>query len=142
MKTKLAAALLTANLLLCNWSGISAQNTFSDDRIIEMINRFYTAYVTEISKMPEDGDKIELIKRKYCSAYLLKKLHRQGLDYDPFINAQDVEADLLKNLTIKKDMGSESLYIVSYPDNFSKTQILIKLKVIKDKDSYKIDDLS
>ena len=63
MKTKLAAALLTANLLLCNWSGISAQNTFSDDRIIEMINRFYTAYVTEISKMPEDGDKIEFIKK-------------------------------------------------------------------------------
>lgn len=141
MKTKLVMALLIVGFISGNGMGIAAGDQSSDDPIIKMLTNFYTGYLTEISRIPEDADKIEWIKKEYCTADLLNKLNEQELDYDPFTNAQDIDNNLLKNLIINKDTESDNLYAVSYPDSYSKNQIIIKLKVIKENDSYKIDDI-
>jgi hypothetical protein len=94
--------------------------------------------------MPEDEKKVELIKSKYFTANLLDKLdklNKQGLNYDPFINAQDWDIDLLKKLMIRKEIKSNNIFEVSYPDNYRKTLTKIKLIVIKQNDNYKIDDI-
>ena len=133
-------------MLFCtvNCISVQSQDKTSDDEILKMLNSFYTSYITERSKMPEDEKKVELIKSKYFTANLLDKLdklNKQGLNYDPFINAQDWDIDLLKKLMIRKEIKSNNIFEVSYPDNYRKTLTKIKLIVIKQNDNYKIDDI-
>lgn len=119
----------------------SQTNKYSEKEIITMIKSFYTAYITETSKMPPDFNKIEVIKKEYCTLSLLNKIEMQELDYDPFLKAQDCDAETLKTLSIKKDIKQKNLFYVSYNDNYTKTEITIKLIIKKENDSYKIDTI-
>ena len=138
MKQKLTI-LLFILLLSSAGRGKASETQPSKDPAIETLNRFYTQYITEISKTPEDMNQTNLIKQKYCTPQLLKKISE--LDYDPFINAQDLPEDLLKTLTIKKETGVDNKYTVSYLDTYSQKQITIHLKTIRDKDSCKIAEI-
>lgn len=89
--------------------------------------------------MPPDFEKINSIKKKYCTANLLRKIEKDELDYDPFLNAQDSNIEWIKTLSVKKDTKENNLYYVSYKDTYNGTQIVIKLIVLKEKESYKID---
>lgn len=111
----------------------------SDEEIMKMIKDFYTNYITENVKMPPDGSKIFSLKKKYCTTYLLEKINNQELDYDPFLKAQDSNIEWLKTLIIKKDPSKKGFYEVSYTDNTK--QIVIKLTVIKQNESFKIDSI-
>lgn len=111
----------------------------STDEQISMLKEFYKGYITENAKMPIDFAKVNLMKKKYCTANLLSKIEKEELDYDPFLNAQDSNTEWLKTLSVKKDTNGSNLYQVSYKDTYSGKLVVIKLIVIKEKGSYKID---
>lgn len=91
--------------------------------------------------MPVNLEKIDSIKNLYCSPKLLDSLQQQEPDYDPFINAQDLDDDLNKKLSIAKDTPAESIYITSYMDNYHHRKIKIKLWVKEIAGHYKITNL-
>jgi hypothetical protein len=144
MRTKLIFTFLLIGLLISKSIDIFAQDNPSDTKIILTLRSFYKDYITERSKMPEDFKKIDFIKNKYCTKNLLiklDKLTKQGMNIDPFIKAQDWDDDLLTKMDIKKDNKSQNIYNASYLDNYRKTSIIVKLKVINQNNTYLIDDI-
>lgn len=133
-------SLFTVIMILFNSCG-QAQDNSSDGKIISMLKEFYTSYITENSKMPPNMKNIDSMKRKYCTNSLLYKIKKQELDYDPFLNAQDSNTEWLKTLSITKDSNKTNLYIVSYIDSYSNNKISVKLIIVKEKDSFKINSI-
>jgi hypothetical protein len=58
------------------------------------------------------------------------------LDYDPFLNAQDCDLEGLKTLEIKKDLGNDSWFTVTYISSHAGKSIMIRLKIITVDNSY------
>lgn len=112
----------------------------SDEQILEMLKTFYTVYITENTKMPIDIAKIESLKKQYCTTTLLQKIQNEEYDYDPFLKAQDCSIEWLNTLSIKRE-NLNNQYIVTYFDDYSKTNITIKIIIVKELDSYKIDSI-
>lgn len=142
MKTKMLMALLAASVVLVislSCKGNQPQDKSSDEQVLSVLKSFYTSYIAENVKMPPNGPKIISIKEKYCTTSLLDKINSQELDYDPFLKAQDCNAEWLNTLTIKADSTKKGLYNVSYIDN--NTQVTVKLVVVRDKESYKISSV-
>lgn len=146
MKKEILVAFFTGIVIFfyscCNF----AQNNLSEDQQIrDMLKEFYKIYITQIDKGPINRKKENSIKKKYCTTRLLEAIKNdKELDYDPLIDAQDADIESLKTLSIKKNIGIASGYIVTYEssskyDNYEKTSI--KLTVVKEKDGYKIDSV-
>jgi len=91
--------------------------------------------------MPEDFKKIDSIKNQYCTSSLLHKIKRLNLDYDIFLQANDMDTVMLKTLDIKKDSRRNDLYTVSYLDVFNNKTVSIELIIVRQKELYKIDSL-
>ena len=115
-------------------------NNSSDKEIVEMLKTFYKEYVTENDKMPVNDEKVELIKKKYCTSKLLKKMGVINFDSDPFLDAQDIEPSLLKTIKFTKDKSSNT-YKVCYLTTFNNKTVCIKLRIIKVNNTFKIDDI-
>lgn len=126
-------------LILCPKS--KAQNKYSGDAAMKMLKDFYTAYVTEVSKMPFDQKRIDSIIERFCTRHLISELRKKELDFDPFLNAKDFGDDLLNTLKIQRESMIGRPYRVSYLDNFSKKPIVIRLAVIKEGGRFKIDEI-
>jgi hypothetical protein len=139
MKNKKIQTMLLAFLLIMTGSNSYCQSTYSDDEILKTLHKFYSAYITATCSSTPDQKKVKSIYNKYCTQKLLKDI--QGLDYDPFINAQDCAMNLLKNLKIYKAKNTSDLFIVTYPDDYDKSNVIIKLKVIKQEGVYKINEI-
>ena len=142
MKAKLVLLLLlVGSLVTTNYNGVQAQNTPSDKQAIAMIREFYTAYITGWAKQPptlDDMRKIEALKKRYCTASLLKKIDAQVRpEADPFIFAQDIDTEWLKTMSVKKDVRKFNSYIVSYL-SYPNSKTIIHLTVIKQGDKFKI----
>ena len=143
MKTKIIVLFFIGIVIFfyscCNF----AQNNLSEDQQMrDMLKEFYTSYIIQFTKWPPDPKKEGSIRRKYCTARLLKEIKNdEELDYDPRLSAQDSDPKILKTLTITKSDGIPNGYIVTYEDDFTKNKISIKLVVIKEKDGYKIDSV-
>ena len=124
---------------------ISADSLTVLDEKIKFIKSFYFEYITETCT--EDGSlpnmkNVERIEEKYCSKELLEKI--KGLDYDPFLKAQDCDVEWLNILDIKADKEDDTWFIVSYSyvDYLGvKQNICIKLKIIQTDNYYLIIDL-
>lgn len=106
-----------------------------------MLYGFYTSYITETAKMPLNIPNVSSLKEKHCTSKLIRKLKDEELDYDPFLKSQDCDIAWLKSLEIKKDESKDDLYHVSYKDAYSGDKVVIGLVVVKEKDTYKIDDV-
>ena len=119
----------------------SAQEKFSEEKIKEMLESFYTSYITVNSIA--DRKKSDSVVRKYCTPKLvdyINKLYSEPSDgdsYDIFLKSQMVDMPMLENLAIRKDSKKNDLYYVSI--TYGKGQWTIKLSVVKEKDAYKID---
>jgi hypothetical protein len=119
----------------------SAQEKFSEEKVKEMLNSFYTSYITVNSIA--DGKKSDSVVRKYCTPKLinyLDKLYSEppaGDSYDIFLKSQMVDMPMLENLAIRKDSKKNDLYYVSI--TYGKGQWTIKLSIVKEKEGYKID---
>jgi hypothetical protein len=149
MKIKRLIIFLTPLIILfiivcCNnaqrQNNSNLQDEYSEEQIKEMLKCFYTSYITETSKFPSNPAKEDSIRMVYCTTNMLKVYELPELDYDPIIKGQMVLKECLETLTIRKDSNSKDIYFVSYnwPLN-DKELITIKLRVIKETTSYKVD---
>lgn len=106
-----------------------------------MLNDFYTGYITERSKMPEDFKKIDLIIERYCTKELQSQLRDEDIDYDLLLNGQFCEKEWLNTMSIKKDSNDHSVYNVTFEyisNNISKLKT-IRLQIMRNDSGYKIN---
>lgn len=121
----------------------SAQENFSEEKVKQMLKRFYTSYITVNSIA--DGKKSDSVVRKYCTPKLVNYLNKfyseppDGDSYDIFLKSQMVDMPMLENLVIRKDSKKNDLYHVSV--THGKAQLTIKLSVVKEREDYKIDHI-
>jgi|SRR6185312_506946 len=126
-------------IFLFFFSHSRAQSGYSDNQAIAMVKEFYTKYMTGMGNdLP--GKELEKIQKQYCTPKLFKKIPELGekIDQDPFLKTQDSNAELLKTLTVEKDMQKEGRFIVRYKTN---RKIVIHLAVVKMNGNYKIDNV-
>lgn len=114
-------------------------NFLLKNEVISFLMMFYKEYTSELKKKIVDFKVIDNIKKKYCTLKLINKLAQSELDYDPFLNAQDVNDDILKSIIIN-DTDEEGVYIVSY-DGYNDDKIYVKLLLIKIEGDYKVSDI-
>lgn len=117
------------------------QSISSDKQIVKLLKTFYVDYITESTTMPVNLKRIDVIKRKYCTARFITKIEKQELDYDVILNAQDCDLEWLKTLSVTKDSKRVNTYIVSYIDNFSKKKNAISLVVVSEKGEFKVNSI-
>lgn len=117
------------------------ENNTSNEEIVQMLKSFYKEYVNENDKMPVNDEKVELIKKKYCTSKLLKKMGLIELDFDPFIDAQDFESTLLKTIEISKDKKINNIFKACYFTTFNNKTVCVKFRIAKVNNTFKIDDI-
>jgi hypothetical protein len=144
MKTKIYITTIIFGILFSNimYSQEKLKNNNSSDKeIVEMLKTFYKEYISESDKMPVNDQKVELIKKKYCTSKLLRKMGLIEFDSDPFVDAQDFEPTLLKTIKFIKDKKSNNIYNACYFTAFNNKTICIKLLITKVNETYKINDI-
>lgn len=107
----------------------------NDSTALVFIRTFYEEYVLAYECNFEDS-----VMRKYCRPELIKKLSNKELDYDPFLNAQDFDDNLLKTLDIKKSNDPQGYYVVSYV-GYRNDNVYIAMSLAEDEGVYKISDV-
>ncbi|SHF90105.1 hypothetical protein SAMN05443549_101759 [Flavobacterium fluvii] len=143
MKTKIYMVIFMFGILFSNIiysQEKQKENNSSDKEIVEMLKNFYREYITESDKMPVNDEKVELIKKKYCTSKLLKKMGLIEFDSDPFLDAQDIEPTLLKTIKFSKEKNSNT-YKTSYLNTFNNKTVCVKLRIVKVNNTFKIDDI-
>ena len=129
-------------LLIFTFNGLFAQDS-SDQEKIEMLKNFYKEYTAELESIDVNWEKVDSIEKRYCTERLLNWRKSEELDYDPFINAQDLNPGLYEILNIRRDNSRQNKFVVTYnyfeiePENESK----IELIVIRSGGKYKIDQI-
>lgn len=142
MKTKIISSLLTLSIMLFNVISCKSQSSsFNDKEITSMLRDFYTSYIVERSKMPEDFKKIDSILKKYGTTDLQNQIRNEDIDYDLLLNGQFCEKEWLNTMSINKDSNDSSIYKVSfdYMVDGKRNQKSIKLQIVKDSTGYKIN---
>ncbi|HSH50645.1 MAG TPA: hypothetical protein VK982_02880 [Bacteroidales bacterium] len=135
-----------------------AQSQNENEQIISMLREFYIAYnnvwANATNYTPEEfEDTVFSLQQKYCSERLqgeIKKYYETyKLEHDLLTNdfgGTDPET-LKSTLTIIKDTTKENSYVVSYtvkikaPSTPREEKNVINLTVVKEKGSYKIDQV-
>lgn len=119
-----------------------AQHRYQDqDSVILMLKQFYTSYISEHLKDDVDDQKVNSLKKKYVTEKFLYTLKEAGLDYDPFVNAQDYDENWLKSLRVEEDASSANLYRVFLLNGFTGETYCITLQIVKEKGEYKISNI-
>lgn len=130
--------MLTFNLSSCQKK--IKPNCGLNERTIH-VEKFYKEHIIGW----DNYDEYMEILKKYCSSNLFNKINEMletyELDYDPFINAQDVSSVILDYLKITPVEGERDSFEVSfrYPVQKERERTRIKLKVVCTKDGLKID---
>ena len=128
-------------LLLLTWS-MAACSPASHAQEVNTLREFYQSYIQECSKFPVHAEQIASLEKRYCTSRLLQSLEDGELDADPFLNAQDVDAKWADNLEIAPDNSGTNLYQVCYASTFDKSKHCVKVKLTKEGESWKIDEVT
>jgi hypothetical protein len=142
MKTKTIITFFAFGFILINTISCKGNQTNSDnDKIASMLKDFYTIYINERCKMPEDFDKQDSLIKKHCTLKLQNQLQDTDLDYDIFLHGNSFELEWLNTLSISVDKVNSSIYNIKYEYSIpNKKEIkMIKLLIVKEGDDYKID---
>lgn len=89
--------------------------------------------------------RLDSLKEIYCTKSLIDSINvefEDGLDYDPFIDAQDADSKMLETLSISYLKNSKNKYIVKFKNNFLKTETKIYVKIIDENGQFKISSLN
>jgi hypothetical protein len=146
---------ITYVMFIFTFSCGQVQNNSSNNEAEKMIREFYTAYNIAWSRVPTPEilvRNLDSLQRIYCSENLRKKLKKQfdaeGLDHDLLTNDQAADVNYLEKLTIKKDSANANTYIISYVEDYTSPSnkkefkmAIIHLSVVKEKETYKIDNV-
>jgi hypothetical protein len=139
MKTKQLSYCFAATVILlcsCSCKGILAQEKYSEEKIKEMLRNFYTNYIIEYSTFSVNQVKRDSIVKRFCTPNVFNQF-TEDVDYDIFLKSQMIDPLQLTTLTTRKDSVSNDIYYVSY--TYGNRTTTIKLKVVKDREAYKID---
>lgn len=137
-------------------SCIQAQNTIDENGVEKMIKDFYTKHSNIWENTPTSvpanvlHEKLDSLAQKYCT----KKIRNEAKSW--FVNGQDLftndygmDIESLKTLRITKDTLKANCYIVRFTTTNSdasgkpvKQNVTLHISVIKDRDSYKIDEIN
>jgi len=112
---------------------------------IKFIKNFYTSYIETFANEKDlhlMEKKLKILQKNYCTNKLLKEIPDlvEKCDCDPFLNAQDADIRILNTLKICK-VGDNNEYIVQYMDDLTNRLVKVKLKLVKIKNSWKIDSV-
>ena len=135
---KVNKLILSVLCVLFFQSLIVSGQTNKNDAVVVWLKDFYSHYMTEMSKMPPNSKYLDNLESSHCTKQLLSKLKNEDYDYDPFLNAQDIDLASVKSLSIKK--SSDNAYIVSYTAA-NKKIIHVKVFVMCEKNKYSISGL-
>jgi len=117
---------------------VAKKEQISYDKEKDFISSFYSDYISEIKGLEIDTNKVQSILSKYCSSELLQKIKSEKeLDYDPFIDAQDVPPRFLQSLEISKVKGKKNRFVISYALGEAKNNV--ELDLVKKENQLKID---
>jgi hypothetical protein len=141
MKKILLALLFVGNAFVAY-----AQKESSEKQIIVMLKSFYTKYIVEIasSKDTRNSERVlDSLRKRYCTKDCLKRYADlvEQTDSDPFIKAQDSNIGDEKTISIKKGLRKPNLYIVSYIDVSDHIKRSVKIIVIEQNGSFKINSI-
>ena len=106
---------------------------------ILFLKEFYKKYVFEFEKINANQNDIDSLIKVHCSDKFLTNLYNSDINYDPFLNAQDVTSDIFKSFKVETDINTTNAFIISYNNDYDNSQIIIKIKLVKVNDKYKID---
>ena len=105
----------------------------------EILNTFYVAYLREFNNpnLKESEKNLDSLKNEYCKKGLLDSISNEfvnnELDYDPFINAQDVSEKMIESLSIENVSGQKNKFRVKFHDNNSEKETNIMVTIIDGK---------
>jgi hypothetical protein len=140
MKTQLFKKATYLSLFLI-WT-MAACSPASDSQAINTLREFYQSYIRENSKFPVNAEQIASLKEKHCTSRLLKTLNDAELDADPFLNAQDVNAQWADNLEIAPDNSGKHLYQVCYTPSPDGPKNCVKVTMKEEGENWKIDEVA
>ena len=104
------------------------------DKLIEKkLVSFYKKYMLAQDK--NNIKEIFSLKKKYLTKSLLDKINKGFYDYDPILNAQDVDENNAKTIKVSKGKG---FYKVCYTWVLRNEITCIKLNIIKTEEGIKI----
>lgn len=108
---------------------------------IEFVENFYKEYITGLSEMPMNFDRVDSIKRSFLTEELYEKLEEQQLDFDPFLNAQDFDDNILEKIAYNEHPEKIDVVKVSYIDGYTSSTISIFLEVVELANGYRISSI-
>lgn len=122
--------------------GAPAMDTKTDQaQAIAMLKEFYTRYITESDKDTVDEELMVSIEEKYLTPELLDRLNSGYMEYDPILNAQDVDIAWLKTLTITAVADQKDAYMVCYRYSNDDPANCVTLFLVKVNGHYLINDI-
>lgn len=143
--------LLLISLSNCNnaqtTKNTEIKNEVSEKEVIKTLKDFYTNFI-KITSIQSKLDRktleqeTEAIYNKYVTKELLDligKLTIDELDWDPFLESQMCDNEMLETLIFRKDSVKNDLYYASY--KYGKDTVEIELVVVKEKEGFKIKSL-
>jgi hypothetical protein len=144
MKTKLV---LFATFLIClvAISQTVAQYNFNEKAIM-MLRQFYTAY-SYLRITLNDERKSDSLQKKYCTFEARKVAKEDFSDgYDFYTSDWGINSKAINTMSINEDPINPTIYFVSYivdtfpvsPDKPVKRKIILRVKVVEERESYKI----
>ncbi|SDQ17099.1 hypothetical protein SAMN05421664_0863 [Chryseobacterium soldanellicola] len=108
-----------------------------NDKVIKELNKFYSLYFSAMENVDNTSENdLDLIKRKYMTSKLYEKLKKIDMDYDPVINAQDVDSNWQKSININH--VKDDLFKMCIKNSYDKSLNCTYLKV---EENFKIYDI-
>lgn len=97
-----------------------------ENKNIIFLKKIYEEYISACCKLSEDYSVLENVKRKYLSEDLYNKLDTTGLDYDPFLDAQDCDENWIKTLEINTVQNKTGIYQIFLTMEITKRILLYR----------------
>lgn len=107
----------------------------TDEAPSEFIKMFYAEYLSAL----ETGS-TESVIDAHCTPELASRLANSDLDYDPFLNAQDFDENVLKTLEVTQSERQE-FFVVSYMDSYSNSKVYVAMRLVAAKGGHRISDV-
>ena len=108
-----------------------------------VLRRFYAEYVAEW--LCGSASDTKSVQERYITRRLRNKLrnlsNKDGLDYDPFLEAQDCDRHTLDSLRIESDADRPEIRKVYLWDSYNKRYKEIVLRMKLEGNEWKIDDI-
>lgn len=107
----------------------------TDEAPSEFIKVFYAEYLSALAT-----GSTESVIDAHCTPELASRLANSDLDYDPFLNAQDFDENVLKTLEVTQSERQE-FFVVSYMDSYSNSKVYVAMRLVAAKGGHRISDV-